>query len=445
MSMKSFLESTRRAQTATTSSAVYRRAWIVTLLLTAFMFINFADKVVVGIVGVEIQQDLDISSFQFGLLQSTFFWLFALGAVTLGMLGGRVDSRWLLTGLVGVWVLSLIPLTGLIPVTFSVVLLGRMALGFAEGPAFALANQITHTWFVPSRRSFPSSVVNMGASLGPLIAAPVLTWVMQRHGWQACFHVLILLGVVWLALWMRYGTEGPAASAPPDATTPDSTDTDRRPETVPWRALWARPTVYGFAIFSFCSYCATSLKVTWLPVYFRQGLQYSASTTGFLITLPFASAAIFGLLAGLLSGRMMARGASSRAGRGLPAAGLLMVGGICMITFPQLPAGAVQIVLLTLAFSLNTAAWGIAFSMLSDVVPARQRSSVMGIVVAVYSLGGAAAPLVLGILVSGSAAHGYHRGFIALGAVMVVGAITMCVCANPRRDSDILTGRYGGM
>lgn len=139
------------------SPRVRRRGWIITLMLMAFMLINFADKVVVSLAGVEIKTDLGLTNQQFGTAQSAFFWLFAVGAVALGSLGGRISARWLLAGLVGLWVLSLAPMTT--TVGFGGVFLAcRMLLGFAEGPpAGALSQQIAHTWFSPpKRRSLPA-------------------------------------------------------------------------------------------------------------------------------------------------------------------------------------------------------------------------------------------------------------------------------------------------
>lgn len=422
--------------------AIRRQGWMVTILLMLFMFVNFADKVVVGIVGVELQRDLGISAGQFGLLQSVFFWTFAIGALVLGSLGGRVSAKWLLTGLVALWVLSLIPLTGLFPVSFVVILGARMLLGFAEGPAGALSQQIAHTWFVPKRRSLPSSVVIMGASMGPLIAAPVLTWVLQSYGWQATFRVLIVIGLVWVVLWFLFGKEGPAANAPsPVGETEDSV----LPETAPLRALWMRPTVFGIAFFAFCSYWATSLKVSWLPVYLRQGLHYSAAETGYLVTLPFAAAVVLTFLVGLISSRMMLRGVTSRKARVILCAGLLAVGGVCMIGFTLLPVGIPQMVLITFAFSLNTAAWGLAFSVLSDVVPSKRRASVMSTMVAIYSLGGAAAPLLIGWLVSGTSdkAQGYGYGFVIVGLIMIVGAVSAFVFGHPERDARVIIDKFG--
>ena len=415
---------------------IRRRGWIITLMLMAFMLINFADKIVVSLAGVEIKADLGLSDQQFGTAQSAFFWLFAVGAVALGSLGGRVPARWLLAGLVGLWVLSLAPMTT--TVGFGVFLACRMLLGFAEGPAGALSQQIVHTWFAPKRRSLPASVVIMGASLGPLIAAPVLTWIIQRHSWHAAFLILMVVGVVWLVAWLFVGGEGPAGNAGAGA----GEKAVALPDTAPLRVLWGRPTVIGVALFSFCSYWATALKVSWLPLYLREGLDYSPGVTGLLITLPFASAVALTFLAGMISTRLSLNGVSSRTARGLFSAFLLAAGGACMVGFTVLPVGTVQMVLITLAFSLNTAAWGLAFSLLSDVVPRKQRGSVMSITVAIYSIGGVAAPLLIGSLVSGSAgtAAGYGRGFVIVGIIMLVGALAAVLLVHPERDAEVIAG-----
>lgn len=438
------IDVTRLGNSVIDTPTIRRRGWMVTILLMLFMFVNFADKVVVGIVGVELQHDLGISSTQFGFLQSVFFWPFAVGALVLGALGGRVNAKWLLTALVAIWVVSLVPLTGLFSASFVVLLGARMLLGFAEGPAGALSQQIAHTWFVPKRRSLPSSVVIMGASMGPLIAAPVLTWVMQSFGWQATFNVLIGLGLIWMVLWLLFGKEGPAANATIEGKEGDDRVT-ALPESAPLRALWARPTVFGIAFFAFCSYWATSLKVSWLPLYLREGLQYSASKTGYLITLPFAAAVIFTFLAGLVSSRLMLRGVPSRKGRVLLCAGLLGTGGACMIGFTLLPVGVPQMVLIILAFSLNTAAWGLAFSVLSDVIPSKQRASVMSTMVAIYSVGGAAAPLLIGWLVSGASdkAQSYGYGFVVVGVIMIAGAAAAFFFGHPERDAEVIIERFG--
>ena len=66
-----------------------------------------------------------------------------------------------------------------------------------ELAAYALATHVVHSWFPPEKRALPAGVVSAGSSVGPLIAAPVLTLVIATWDWHAAFLVLIV------ALWRK--------------------------------------------------------------------------------------------------------------------------------------------------------------------------------------------------------------------------------------------------
>ncbi|WFR72246.1 MFS transporter [Prescottella defluvii] len=293
---------------APSGSTTMRRAWIIVGLLVVFMLINHADKSVIAFAGVQIQKDLGLSSQQFGLLQSSFFWLFAAGALFFGWLSSRVSLRWLLAGLMLTWVATMIPLLG--TVSFGVLIACRVILGFAEGPAFALANHAAHSWFPPEKRAMAGGFVSAGASIGALIAAPALTLIISQWNWHAAFYVLIAMGVLWAVAWLILGR-----SAGDDGATPVSTVVV---ETVdaPYMTILKTGTVVGIAVLMFSSYWSTTLKIAWLPVYLQEGLGYDTATTGRLMMLPYGLAAVGAIGAGWVSGRLISRGVSA----GSPAA-----------------------------------------------------------------------------------------------------------------------------
>ncbi|RVU23973.1 MFS transporter [Streptomyces antnestii] len=165
------------------ATATRTGAWSVTVLLALFMLLNYADKAVIGFSAQDILKDLGISAQQFGVIQSAFFWLFFAGAILLGALSGKIGLRWLLGGLMVVWVATMLPLVG--TVSFTVLMLCRLVLGFAEGPAFALANQAVQSRFPAEKRALPAGIVSAGASLGPVVMAPILTWVIVKWSWHA--------------------------------------------------------------------------------------------------------------------------------------------------------------------------------------------------------------------------------------------------------------------
>lgn len=411
---------------------VRRRAWIVLALLVCLMLVNYADKVVVGLAGVGMKEDLGLDDAEFGVIQSSFFWLFAVGSVLGGWLGGKVRARWLLAGIAALWALSLAPMAA--QVGFTTIVACRVLLGFAEGPTTALAMQVAHSWFPAHRRAVPSSIVVAGAGIGPLIAAPVLTWVIVTYSWHAAFGVLAVFGAVITVLWLLGGDSGPEGAGGGHggvATGP------ALPERVPLRRLFSTGTLIGMCLLFFVAYANTSVKVSWLPLYLREGLGYDATTAGNLVALPYLGSAIAVIAVGVLSAVLTRRGVGSRMTRGVLPGAMVLASGVCTIAFSSLDRGTLQMVLLVLASCLNSAGYGVAFAGLADVVPAKQRGAVFGIVTGIYSLGGVVAPLVVGRLVAGgeSVALGYGDGFMVLGVTMIAGAIAALVLVNPARDA----------
>src|SRR5580692_7166409 len=92
-------------------------AWKITLLLFLFMLVNFADKIVVGLAGVPIMTELKLEPDQFGLLGSSFFFLFSASAIAVGFIVNRVATRWVLLALALVWALAQFPMVGSISLT----------------------------------------------------------------------------------------------------------------------------------------------------------------------------------------------------------------------------------------------------------------------------------------------------------------------------------------
>jgi MFS family permease len=347
----------------------------------------------------------------------------------------------LLPALMGAWILTMVPL--LFPVGFGVLLASRVVLGFAEGPAYALATHVVHSWFPPEKRALPAGVISAGSSVGPLIAAPVLTVVIAGWDWHAAFLVLIVAGLVWLVTWLLL-----SRPSPEETTATATVSGPARPggrAGTDWRLLARQlraPTIMGVGLLAFVGYWTTTLRVSWLPLYLEQGLGYDAVTAGRLVTAPYAVAAIAAVGAGFLSNRMIAAGVSRRWARGGLSVAFVVAGGMSMYLLTVVPASAAQMVLVTCAFSLNSAAYGVALTIVADLVLPGHRGAVLGCLVAFYSMAGVIAPLVLGFSIGDGAdvATGYGHGFAVSGVVIVVGGLLSLVFINPERDLGRLRG-----
>ncbi|WP_313823293.1 MFS transporter, partial [Citricoccus sp.] len=272
----------RKAASSTPNS---RRNWGIVVLLLIFFMLNFADKAAIGLASEPIREGMGLSASDYGLLSSAFFWLFAVGAVVLTAAFRRISYNWAAGILMVTWILSMLPLTT--QTSFGVLLVSRIALGFFEGPAHALCQSIVHGLFPPEKRATAGAVVNAGSSLGPLLAAPALTWIILTWDWHASFIFLTAISVVWVIIWFAYADKLPFRKRSVDhAIRPAAVDPNQD-IVVPFYRLLLTPSFWGLALLSFAGYLITSLKVTWLPAFMNEGLGYSMESVGLLVTIPY--------------------------------------------------------------------------------------------------------------------------------------------------------------
>ena len=182
-------------------------AWRITFLLFLYMVVNFADKIVVGLAGVPIMTELQLQPSQFGLLGSAFFLLFSISAICVGFLINRVEARWVLLGLSLIWALVQFPMLG--TVSFTTLLICRIILGAGEGPAFSVAVHAIYKWFPDEKRTLPTAILSQGSAFGVILAVPALNWVIVNYSWHMAFAALGVVGLIWGALWLMLGAEGP--------------------------------------------------------------------------------------------------------------------------------------------------------------------------------------------------------------------------------------------
>ena len=84
------------------------------------------------------------------------------------------------------------------------VLAARRCSGFAEGSANPAGMKATSEWFPAQERGLAGGVFNIGASVGSMLAPPLVAWAILAYNWQSAFVITGALGLVWVALWLRF-------------------------------------------------------------------------------------------------------------------------------------------------------------------------------------------------------------------------------------------------
>ncbi|MEU4040557.1 MFS transporter [Streptomyces antibioticus] len=410
-----------------------RRAWTVTVLLVVFMMINFADKSVLGLAADEIRADLHLSATQFGLANSAFFLLFSVAAVVVGLAADRMSPKALLLVMAVLWSVAQVPAA--IGGGLAVLVASRVFLGAAEGPAFPVAQHATLAWFPDHRRNLPGALITLGVTLGVIVSAPGLSWVIQHHGWRTALWVLVAVGAVWAAVWAVLGADGrhravTAAGEPREEV--------RAP--VPYRRIFASRTWTGVTLAYFTSYWTVALMLVWLPSYLRNALGYSARTAGIAVVAPWTIGAVVLLTQAGVTGRLMRRGVGSRRARGWVGGWLLALGAACCLALPLADGTTAKTVLVALGFGLGGSYATIAATTVAELAPPSRKGGALGTMNAVVTAAGLAAPALVGALVDAQGTGGYQSAVLLSGGLLAVGAAASFLLVDPARDIARLTG-----
>ncbi|MFJ8952559.1 MFS transporter [Streptomyces sp. NPDC102381] len=410
-----------------------RRAWTVTALLVVFMMVNFADKSVLGLAADEIRADLHLSATQFGLANSAFFLLFSVAAIVVGMAADRVSPKLLLLVMAVLWSVAQVPAA--IGGGLAVLIGSRVFLGAAEGPAFPVAQQATLSWFPNDKRNLPGALITIGITLGVIVSSPSLSWMIQHHGWRSALWVLAGIGALWAVLWALFGADSPRARAARPAARAD----DAAPQ-VAYRKIFASRTWIGTTLAYFMSYWSVALMLVWMPSYLRNALDYSASTAGKLVVLPWAVGAVVLLGQAALTGRLMRRGVVSRKARGWVGGFMLAIGAVCCLLTPFVDSVPAQTVLVALGFGFSGSYATVAATTVAELAPAARSGGALGLMNALVTVSGLLAPAVVGALVDAQGDAGYQHAVFVTGVLVAIGAVLAFALIDPERDHARLTG-----
>lgn len=409
-------------------------AWGMTALIFLFMLINFADKVIVGLAAKPIMEDLKLTPEQFGLVGSSFFFLFAISAVLVGFISNRVETRRTLLIMAIIWSLVQFPMLG--TVSLELLIACRIILGAGEGPASPVATHAIYKWFPDSLRAVPTALIAQGSALGVIIAVPILNWIIVNHSWHWAFGALGIAGLVWCALWLAFGKEGTLVDPPVNEAAGDG-------GRVPYRYLLTCPSIIALCCTGFASYWGLALGLTWFTSYLIDGLGFSQQVGGNLSILPWIFGMIVVLTGGWTSQRLKKGGMSSRLCRGVLAAGTVMLGGFLLLFIPFLPSPALKLAFLVVGTAIGSTIYVVIPMIVSELTPQSQRAGMLAIVTSVVTLAGVIAPLAMGAVIQHAATRleGYEQGFTIMGFLLLAGGLIGLLFIRPEADRKRLAAR----
>ncbi len=275
-----------------------RREWILLLLLIASIFINYVDRSNLSIAAPLLQKELSLSPSALGSLLSSFFWTYALLQLLgiAGWLADRFPVVHVFTAGFLLWSIATIA-TGLLS-GFESIFVCRLILGAGESLAYPCYSRLFATFIPQDHRGRANALLDAASKMGPALGTALGGVLLLRIGWRMFFIVLGAASLVWIIPWLAYAPRS-KGSEPQISHKRYSVMS-----LVRVRSAWG--TFFGH----FCGNYFWFFLLTWIPSYLVKERGMTIGWMASVVSVALTAVASATVLAGWISDRLIARGAS---------------------------------------------------------------------------------------------------------------------------------------
>jgi ACS family hexuronate transporter-like MFS transporter len=302
-----------------------RRRWIILALVFAAMVLNYIDRQILSVLKPTIKQVFAIDDRGYALLLNVFVVCYASTYAIAGWLVDRFGAgRTMLCGIVA-W--SSACFGAAFTKTFGQLAVMRGVLGVAEPMGFPAQLRVVTIWFPPALRATANSICAAGSTIGAIVAAPLVAWLVLRFNWHAAFVVPGVLGLsVAILWWIVYRDPPVVAAKEANAGTP----------VFRWRELWRTRSLWGILLSRFISDPVWYFCLFWLPGYLQEKSGLTLAQIGMVGWIPFFAADMGGVGSSLFSDRLVKRRIAPLRARKLTLLGAALIAPVCILT-PHFP------------------------------------------------------------------------------------------------------------
>lgn len=409
------------------------RWWMIGLITIGTVF-NYLTRAILGVVMTQPEFTSDV-----GITEKEYSWVtafFQFGLLLQPLAGYIMDIIGLKLGFglfAGAWAL----LTALHGAALNWQMLAalRGLMGFAEGTAQPGGMKAVAEWFPAKERGFAAGVYNIGASFGPMLAAPLVAWAVLFHSWRLAFIIAGGAALVWVAMWFKFfysPKQHPKLSAEEREYIESNQEahlaaTDAKPRF--WSLLKQRNT-WGIAIPRLLADPTWGTLNFWMPLYLATERGFDIKQLALFAWLPFLTADIGAMTGPTIAYWLQRRGITLITARKIAfTVGALLMTSMLFVAKVQDPISAILLLCLG-GFAHQTLSITV-ITMSSDLFRKNEVATVAGIAGFCGNLGVLLFTLVVGGLVK---AVGYDPFFVALAVFDIIAAIWLWVMVRERVD-----------
>lgn len=421
-----------------------RRLQRIQMLAVTFLVIaglvNYLDRSTLSIANRSIAHELNLSATQMGLLLSAFSLAYAFSQLPVGAMLDRFGARVMLG--FGMFAWSCAQVAGGLVTTFQQFFIARIFLGIGEAPQFPAGAKVISEWFNARERGGPTGIFTASSTIAPMLAPPLLTFLMLGFGWRIMFVIMGTVGVaVSIGWYLIYRNRGERQMEPEEvrhlSEGEEGHADNAKVSFAEWRGLFAKRTTWGMILGFMGVIYMFWLYLTWLPAYLEHERHLSIAKTGWLVSIPYAFGTLGVCISGFLADWLVRKGMSPVNSRKWP----ICVGlfGAAAFTVPAAftPSTSLAIAYICGAMFFVNLASGGAWALVSVAAPRRLVASLGSMQNFGGYLGGSLAPLITGMVVDRT--QSFVVALLISAAVAVVAALIYLFLVSSPISSRELT------
>ncbi|MDZ7716836.1 MAG: MFS transporter [Balneolaceae bacterium] len=171
-------------------------AWLVLGVLTLIYISSFVDRQIIAVLATQIQEEMDMSNLQVGLLYGTAFsFIYAVCGIPMGRLADLYSRKLMIV--LGLIVWSVMTILSGFATSLTFLITARMLVGVSESALSPAVYSLLSDYFKPAQRATVFSIYAAGIFVGIGLAFLGGGTVAQLYDWRTA---LIVVGVPGLVL-----------------------------------------------------------------------------------------------------------------------------------------------------------------------------------------------------------------------------------------------------
>ena len=400
------------------------RWWIIGLVMLGTI-VNYLTRSSLSVAAPTLMGDLGIDEREYSWITSAF----QLGIMLQPVVGYILDSVGLKIGLAAFAVgWGLITMAHGLANSWQSLAALRGLLGFAEGTAQPGGLKVVSEWFPAKERGLAGGIYNIGASLGSMLAPPLVVWAIIVWNWRAAFVVTGILALLWVVLWLAF--YDPPQKHP--AITEAELDRIESGQEAHLQASETRPSIlsllrrrnlWGIALPRFLADPTWGTLTFWMPLYLATARGFDLKQIALFAWLPFVAADLGCLFGPVVVLWLQRRGVTLiNARRWAYTLGAVMMTGMMFVGTVESPYAAIALLCLG-GFAHQTLSVTV-ITMASDLFRRNEVGTVAGIAGTCANFGVLLFSLAIGFFV---VKIGYTPFFVALGLLDLVAAALLWI------------------